>query len=639
VFLTTFTYCSSGVLQVHIQYIPGSSWVAHHPLPAATPEYSKFILSTSQDHLGMLTTLYLLPLLTTPSSYSVHPRSSWDGHHPLPTATLEFILGTSQIILGYSPPSTCCYSEYSKFILSTSQDHLGVLTHPVPTATPEYSKFILSTSQDHLGMLTTLYLLLLQVHTPYIPGSSWDAHHPLPAATPEYSKFILSTSQDHLGMLTTLYLLLLRSTPSSYSVHPKIILVCSPTFYLLPLLTTPSSYSVHPRSSWDGHHPLPTATPEFILGTSQIILGWSPPSTYCHSWLLQVHTSTSQDRLGILTTLYLLLLWSTPSSYSVHPGIILGCSPPCTYCYSGVFQVHTQYIPGSSWDAHLPVPTATPSSYSVHPRIILGCSPPSTYCYSGVFQVHTQYIPGSSWDAHHPLPAATPEYSKFILSTSQDHLGMLTTLYLLLLRSTPSSYSVHPRITLGCSPPCTCCYSRVFQVHIQYIPRSSWDAHHPLPTATPEYSKFILSISQDHLGILTTLYLLLLLSTPSSYSVHPKIILGCSPPSTYCYSGVFQVHTQYIPGSSWDAHHPLPTATPEYSKFILSTSQDHLGMLTTLYLLPLRSSYSVHPRSSWDAHHPLPTATPEYSKFILSTSQIILGCSPPSTYCYSRVHT
>jgi len=111
--------------------------------------------------------------------------------------------------------------------------------------------------------------------------------------------------------------------------------------------------------------------------------------------------------------------------------------------------------------------------------------------------------------------------------------------------------------------------------------------------------------------MLTTLYLLLL---QSSYLVHPR--------------------------SSWDAHHPLPTATPEQSKFILSTSQDHPGILTTLYLLLLKSipsSCSVHHRSSWDAHHPLPTATPEQSEFMLSTSQIILGYSPPSTYCYSRV--
>jgi len=32
---------------------------------------------------------------------------------------------------------------------------------------------------------------------------------------------------------------------------------------------------------------------------------------------------------------------------------------------------------------------------------------------------------------------------------------------------------------------------------------------------------------------------------------------------------VLQVRTQYIPGSSWDDHHSLPTATLEYSKFIL----------------------------------------------------------------------
>ena len=137
-------------------------------------------------------------------------------------------------------------------------------------------------------------------------------------------------------------------------------------------------------------------------------------------------------------------------------------------------------------------------------QIILGWSPPSTYCHSGV---HTRYIP--------------------------DHLGMLTTLYLLPLRS---SYSVHPR--------------------------SSWDAHHPLPTANPEYSKFILSTSQDHLGMLATLYLLPLLPTLSSYSVHLR--------------------------SSWDTHHPLPTATP--------------------------SSYSYILGSSWDAHHPLPMYC--YSKFI-----------------------
>jgi len=142
---------------------------------------------------------------------------------------------------------------------------------------------------------------------------------------------------------------------------------------------------------------------------------------------------------------------------------------------------------------------------------------------------------------------------------------MLTTLYLLPLWSIPSSYiSVHLRIILGCSQLSTYCYSRVFQVHTQYISGSSWDAHNSLPTASPEYSKFIL----------TTVYLLPL-----------------------------QVHT----------HHCLPTATLEYSKFILSTSQDP-RMLTTLYLLPLQ----VH------THHCLPTATPEYSKFILST-RIILG--------------
>ena len=122
---------------------------------------------------------------------------------------------------------------------------------------------------------------------------------------------------------------------------------------------------------------------------------------------------------------------------------------------------------------------------------------------------------------------------------------MLTALYLLLLRSTPSSYSVHLRIILGCSPLSTYCYSGVLQVHTQYIPGSSWDTHHSLPTATPEYSKFIL----------TTLCLLLLRS-------------------------IFHIHTQYISGSSWDAHNSLPTATPEYSKFILSTSQDHPGILT-----------------------------------------------------------
>ena len=86
---------------------------------------------------------------------------------------------------------------------------------------------------------------------------------------------------------------------------------------------------------------------------------------------------------------------------------------------------------------------------------------------------------------------------------------MLTTLYLPLLWSTLSSYSVHP-----------------------------WDAHHSLPTATLEYSAFILTqYIPDHPGIPTTLYLLLLWSTPSSY--------------------------------------------------LLSTAQDHPGMLTTLNLLLL----------------------------------------------------
>ena len=36
----------------------------------------------------------------------------------------------------------------------------------------------------------------------------------------------------------------------------------------------------------------------------------------------------------MLTTLYQLLLQSTPSSFSVHPRIILGYSPPYTYKFS-----------------------------------------------------------------------------------------------------------------------------------------------------------------------------------------------------------------------------------------------------------------------------------------------------------------
>ena len=92
-----------------------------------------------------------------------------------------------------------------------------------------------------------------------------------------------------------------------------------------------------------------------------IILGCSPLSTYRYSGVLWVHT---QYIPGMLTTLYLLLLWSTPHSYLLSTSqIILGCPPLSTYCYSGVLQVHT---------------------YSVQPRIILGCSPPSTYCYSGI---------------------------------------------------------------------------------------------------------------------------------------------------------------------------------------------------------------------------------------------------------------
>jgi len=45
-----------------------------------------------------------------------------------------------------------------------------------------------------------------------------------------------------------------------------------------------------------------------------------------------------------------------------------------------------------------------------------------------------------------------------------------------------------------------------------------------------------------------------------------------------------------------------------------------------------------------DTHHRLTTATLEYSKFILSTSysvlpRIILECSPPFNYCYSKFGT
>jgi len=97
------------------------------------------------------------------------------------------------------------------------------------------------------------------------------------------------------------------------------------TLYLLLLKSIPSSYSVYPRSSWDAHHPLSAATPEFILSTSHIILGCSPLPTATPDYSKFI-LITSQDHPGILTTFYLLLLRSTTSSYS--------------------------YIPGSSWDAH-----------------------------------------------------------------------------------------------------------------------------------------------------------------------------------------------------------------------------------------------------------------------------------------------
>jgi len=70
-----------------------------------------------------------------------------------------------------------------------------------------------------------------------------------------------------------------------------------------------------------------------MLSTSQIILGCSPPSTYCYSGAVWVHAQYITDHPGILTTLYLLLLQSTPSSYSyVHPRIILGAHHPLPMC-------------------------------------------------------------------------------------------------------------------------------------------------------------------------------------------------------------------------------------------------------------------------------------------------------------------
>ena len=90
-----------------------------------------------------------------------------------------------------------------------------------------------------------------------------------------------------------------------------------------------------------------------VLTKKHSILGWSWDIGYVQvkSWTSSYY-NTSQDHPGMLTTLYQLLLQSTPSSFSVHPRIILGYSPPSTYCYSGVLKVHSQYTPGSSWDAH-----------------------------------------------------------------------------------------------------------------------------------------------------------------------------------------------------------------------------------------------------------------------------------------------
>ena len=83
----------------------------------------------------------------------------------------------------------------------------------------------------------------------------------------------------------------------------------------------------------------------------------------------------------------------------------------------------------------------------------------------------------------------------------------------------------------------------------------------------------------------------------------------------------------------------------------------HLTTLRTLNssmsrkpVLVTRRSFPPPPHATnvWptrlDTNHRLTTATLEYSKFILSTSysvlpRIILECSPPSNYCYSKFGT